>query len=179
MDYDRLRIRLIGELSRKYPRTDKEIIKDAACEAIARSLVIKTIPFPPEARYVFARTTAIRLLILEYHRSVHEPHLARDDANIAASNDIFRSESHEIVEWGIAQLPPNVANIVHQRLIDKIPLHRIAKVLGKKTKAVQQTFTRGLRTLRALIKEELLRGGGYRAPSAMKPKLYLLRYNAI
>ncbi|MDP4243593.1 MAG: sigma-70 family RNA polymerase sigma factor [Bacteroidota bacterium] len=128
-------------------------------EAITQSLACMPSDLSKASQLQWLRSTGLRCLYRNHAHSSRES-LMPDGYDVAAPGDEAIDEAREIVEWALSKLPERTRKIMVSKIIDGYPLWEVAEVLGMKTKTVQTIFTRGMRCLKTIIKQEIERGGG-------------------
>jgi RNA polymerase sigma factor (sigma-70 family) len=158
MDYTGVRSNLIRTLHHAFPKTHIEDIEDAVSEAIARSLTLMPPGLSEAAQLQWLRNTALHCLYREHVKVEREAHLP-DELEAVASCDELVVDAKEFVQWALSKLPERTRMIMVGKILGGRPLWEVAERLSMKTTTVQTIFTRGMRTLKTVIEQQIKRGG--------------------
>jgi RNA polymerase sigma factor (sigma-70 family) len=104
------------------------------------------------ARHKLARSAQRRQVEDRARRKLGWPRLELDDELLEV---VARSGAEQRAETLLARLPPDQASAVRARIIDEEPYETIAGRLECSESVVRQRVSRGLVTLRALVREEI------------------------
>ncbi len=72
----------------------------------------------------------------------------------APAGPLIRQEEAARLARAIAELPPDMREVVHRRVFDPQPFDEVARALGRSPGAVRVLWTRALRRLREMLDEK-------------------------